>query len=796
MQARQWCFLVFILNAVLGFPIEDEIVNKDVALDKPILSLLEQNIGVQVKGGVLKEGDIYVEQQSRHAVGNPRLTWRDRHVPYELDPGFDQEQSNVITSVMAELHDIVGDGCINFRPKIDSDRDFVTILKDTNNGCISAVGRNGGVQRLSLAPRCLNRGTIFHELMHTLGFWHEHTRPDRDQYIKVLWDNIAYHQETNFIKMDERDVVLLDRYDYYSIMHYSVYAFSSDNHPTIQMSDSSVDVSRVGQRLNLTALDIIKIRKLYNCDQKECQNPGTLKNGGISKDDLTIGSKITYKCNDGFALIGPSERICTDNGTWTGDTPVCLDPTKGNYHYCNFDNSSICGWHGNWTWTSFPTPLQHTGPTWDHTWDSSIGAFVYAKGEILGEPNTLFITSPAVSNENVDYCITFTLSMHGEMMGSLNVSSTSCGDTVNLQSWQGDHGDSWNRITLEVKLACVSQNFQISFEAGESQSTESDIAIDDVLVADCTTIQSFLDDQEFNRDGTREYLYNPWPATCQYMYIETSGPRTEGDVAKLSSVLLRITFYLQDNWFYCFSFYYNMYGESIGTLSVLKRTLTNQTLLWNKTQNQGKGWKRASVEFNTSNNEMLEIQATRGRGYRGDIAVDDFELWSGKCRKVLECDFEDGFCSWKNQNTSDMFDWLRHRGPTNTPGTGPTQDHTSRKGFYIYMEASSPQVKADTARLTTPFLPPTPWGYCFRFWLCMYGRDVGSLRLITRDQNGNETVNWSLTGEQSSLWQSYSLFLEASHLTIQIILEGEVGSSFRGDIAIDDVSIREENCYA
>lgn len=37
---------------------------------------------------------------------------------------------------------------------------------------------------------CLSQGEIIHEVMHQLGFSHEHTRPDRDQYITILWNNI------------------------------------------------------------------------------------------------------------------------------------------------------------------------------------------------------------------------------------------------------------------------------------------------------------------------------------------------------------------------------------------------------------------------------------------------------------------------------------------------------------------------------------------------------------------------------------------------------------------------------
>lgn len=60
--------------------------------------------------------------------------------------------------------------------------------------CWSTVGKkywrvNYG-QDLSLGPSCNDKATVIHELMHAAGFWHEHSRTDRNQYVEVLWENI------------------------------------------------------------------------------------------------------------------------------------------------------------------------------------------------------------------------------------------------------------------------------------------------------------------------------------------------------------------------------------------------------------------------------------------------------------------------------------------------------------------------------------------------------------------------------------------------------------------------------
>ena len=59
------------------------------------------------------------------------------------------------------------------------------------SGCWAYVGKQGGEQVVNLTPPgCMEEEHITHEVLHSLGFYHEQNRPDRDQHVRILEENI------------------------------------------------------------------------------------------------------------------------------------------------------------------------------------------------------------------------------------------------------------------------------------------------------------------------------------------------------------------------------------------------------------------------------------------------------------------------------------------------------------------------------------------------------------------------------------------------------------------------------
>ncbi|XP_011692983.1 PREDICTED: zinc metalloproteinase nas-4-like [Wasmannia auropunctata] len=221
----------------------------------------EMNMNPEELGNYF-EGDIMISNSTTRNGDTKAKRWPNRQIPYVITGRFTQKQRNLIQDAMKQYHSKT---CMRFKKRTNQ-KDYLDIRSD-NTGCWSWIGRRGGKQQVNLqAPGCVNAiGTPVHELLHAIGFWHEHTREDRDGYVNINWNNIPKNQQHNFMKANKGQTTSYGvRYDYGSVMHYSAYAFAKN--PKVKtIITKKPKNAKIGQRRGLSNSDITKIKRMYKC---------------------------------------------------------------------------------------------------------------------------------------------------------------------------------------------------------------------------------------------------------------------------------------------------------------------------------------------------------------------------------------------------------------------------------------------------------------------------------------------------------------------------------------------------
>lgn len=197
------------------------------------------------------------------STGNKNKLWPNGVVPYTMSSDL-ARSSEFMSEFQHSIDQYHKYTCIRFK-KRSNERGYIHFY--AGGGCSSPVGYRGSKNTVSLSKGCWWRSTIMHEIGHSLGFHHEQSRPDRDNYVTIQYQNVARGTEHNFRKQQYSDVNSQGTpYDFMSMMHYSWDAFGSGK-MTIKTKNPAMQYeigNGIGDR-GFSHIDIEQINKLYSC---------------------------------------------------------------------------------------------------------------------------------------------------------------------------------------------------------------------------------------------------------------------------------------------------------------------------------------------------------------------------------------------------------------------------------------------------------------------------------------------------------------------------------------------------
>ncbi|XP_052832591.1 uncharacterized protein LOC128250767 isoform X3 [Octopus bimaculoides] len=228
--------------------------------------------------------------------------WPNNTILYQFSPEMTKKEKAAVQYASNQYMYL---SCIRFVNMNTSDGKAImakmkhqgsVLFKGGSKNCFAQIGFFNS-QR---SARCCSAETCLHELGHILGLAHEHKRKDRDNYIRVMFENIQGEFRNRMLSENTHDK---SDFDFQSVMLYGPMAFSQEKKNIYQVLDPD-QLYLIDYHKTLSHYDAQDINNLYNCRRQQCRY-------------------FRHKCrNDGFVVMidGICQCFC----------PTGLDPAT----YC------------------------------------------------------------------------------------------------------------------------------------------------------------------------------------------------------------------------------------------------------------------------------------------------------------------------------------------------------------------------------------------------------------------------------------------------------------------------------
>lgn len=474
------------------------------------------------------------------------------------------------------------------------------------------------------------------------------------------------------------------------------------------------------------------------------------------RDSCAAGSVSTWAgpigASTACAVVVAPYSEDFENGLWFGNGHF----DAGGIDSCWNRNATTSYW---WKGNSGATPTTSTGPSSDHT--SGSGSYMYTETNSSNILNTEIISPEIDLSALAAPELRFWYHMYGSLIDELEVfaedgtSSTSI--VIITGGQQTNQTDPWLEQIVDLS-AFIGSTIRLRFVANRTAgfNNQVDISIDDITIDETPAC--------------------PGPSAL----TSSSATTTSIDIGWTTGGAT--------NW----QIEYGPVGFTPGTGTIVNATTNPFTITG------------------------LSPSASYDFYVRDSCGTGSVSSWTGPLGANTACgvavapyfqnfdnNFDEGTGVTNNGSTIDPcwsrnpasgYHWGGGQGGTGTGNTGPSADHTSGFGNYVYAEASftSPGLTAD---LETPDIDLSPLTLPeLRFWYHMFGASMGALQVDVFDG-----TNWvlgvdTIVGEQGNQWFERRIILSGfvgQTVKIRFVASTGVTPTQLGDIAIDDLSIIE-----